>query len=447
MNVKVVIRTNGGTLNVGSSTQIALGQIYHYGLAAKVNAYVESQCLHFYSVVGATELNAGKGVAESGSYVGVVKASSETQLKENGGVFVIPTNAQASNIDATVASSIGYTISGDTITQNPSKQSYYVVSSAADLHTFVASWNGGYYPGAANVKFSQKIDINGDDWTPLGTWQYPFYGKIDGLGSSINGLSMTEDSSGWVTSTGTSSHYTGEVAGFIAIAGTGDVEISNLTFKDATIESTTGANCGIVIGYVPAHKNYAQDGKGGAYWSETAVAGKKLVLDHFGHENITFNNVKVSGSITAKQHIGGFIGKCYSVGTTTFNNCVNEANVKALTAGGAAGFIGYTALSDGDVGNLVYSISAVLNNCSNKGEITQAGSGQAGGFIANFSITKASSGNVNITFTGENSSTGAVKSGSTTATANIGSSTIPGVYVGQATHYSGSSHVHIVGLN
>ena len=80
--------------------------------------------------------------------------------------------------------------------------------------------------------------------------------------------------------------------------------------------------------------------------------------------NLTLEDITVSGSISAKQHIGGLVGKAYNEGSVTVTNCINNANITANDSetGSCAGIIGY----------MYYQKSATIDHCINNGNITAA---------------------------------------------------------------------------
>lgn len=115
-----IFRLNGGKLVVNNTTDDA-DQLF-YGYADSVEVTTGSHCFTAHGTIGTMDLKQGKAVADEGGYVGLVKAAAGTVAEEdNGGVFVIPSNAVASEISSTVASNIGYTISGTTITPSAEK--------------------------------------------------------------------------------------------------------------------------------------------------------------------------------------------------------------------------------------------------------------------------------------------------------------------------------------
>ena len=127
----VIVRTHGGTLLVGSSSDIAAGQIYHYGTLDTAVVYTEMTCFHTHGTIKRMELMAGKAIAEENGIIYLMKAESATAaFEENGGIVIVPAGTATTDIKATENSTlaesltqIGYSISGEAIVMNESKNS------------------------------------------------------------------------------------------------------------------------------------------------------------------------------------------------------------------------------------------------------------------------------------------------------------------------------------
>lgn len=265
--------------------------------------------------------------AENSTAVAIANAKSGETVIDNGATVKPASEMSAEELLQATASGAAKT--------------FAEINSKEKLLAFRDAWNAGKL-ATGTFKLTANIDISGEDWLPIGTWEYPFNGTFDGNGKTIIGLTKIRLASEDVYSEGSSTKYNGVVFGFIAIAGGGDVEVKNLTLSNVNISLSSAANSGALIGYIPAHKDFTANSKGGEYWSETETSGKKVLPVNYGKDDVTLTNVSVSGSISAKQHIGGLIGKAYNTGDISVTDCsfIGDVTISATT-GGAAGIIGW----------------------------------------------------------------------------------------------------------
>ena len=165
-----------------------------------------------------------------------------------------------------------------------------------------------------------------------------------------------------------------DVFGLFGIVGGDDVEVKNLTLSNVNVNLPTGVQIGAVIGYAPNHDDFTSSKKGGAYWATSETAGKKVLPSNYGIDDVILNKVTVSGSISAKQHVGGLVGKAYNTGELEVTNCTNNAIISANDS--CAGIGGYVNGQS----------SVTFDGCANNGNIS-ANSAFAG--IVNSSNTFA----------------------------------------------------------
>lgn len=304
-------------------------------------------------------VNAGKIIAADDSYIGLVQVAAGVTLQESAqGVFIIPENADATKIDVAAAASVGYTIEGTTITPSAEKaeKSYYVINTADSLSEFVTKWNNGdeAIHSIKSVKFAADVeyDYTTTPWTPLGTWEFPFNGTIDGNGCSIKGMGIIENVAGQGTS-GSTTGISGEAYGFIGIAGDGDVTVKNINFKDLSINHADGNMVGAVIGFAASNSKFLAS-SASSKWAGNAVVGT---------HDVTISNVSVSGSITAKQDAAGIAGKLYNSGKQTISNCTVEAVITSTDTGNSARAAGVVAMASN-------SQNLLIENCVNKQSVT-----------------------------------------------------------------------------
>ena len=329
----VVIRTNGGKLIVNDTN--AKSEQVHYGTLLSAEITTGNSCFYTYGKIASFDLKAGKAVVENGAYVGLTAAATGTTVEEKGGLFYV---ADETNIDANVLATL-----------NNGADRSYKIGSKAELIAFREAWNVGAIVGG-EFELTADVDVSGENWAPIGNWEFPFNGTFNGNGHTISGLTAvgTLESNGVYNIGGTIGF--GECFGFIGIVGEGNTEVKDLTFTGVNINLVNGKNVGAVIGYAPAiNKGYNGD-----------------TIDSVG--TLTLSGVTVSGSVNANAHVGGLVGDSRTTGDVTFENCVNNANITATPTGYTGGIIGYANVCD----------TLTFDNCINNGDITLAGSGANG---------------------------------------------------------------------
>ena len=196
---------------------------------------------------------------------------------------------------------------------------YYLIGTAQDLKDFASLVNAGNT--TINGKLIAPIDLAGSElnqWTPIGTYPYPYNGTFDGQGFTISNLYY---------------HQSVGCAGLFSRAG-GSARIKNVRVVvdiDNTGNGATAAGGGTEAG---------------------GILG-------MGSEGTVIINCSVSGSVLSHSNVGGLVG----AGSVMIINCCNEATVKFYSAVGQTG---------GGIHG--YGGSPTLINCYNVGKIINTGS-------------------------------------------------------------------------
>ena len=110
--------------------------------------------------------------------------------------------------------------------------SWYQIEDAADLAWFAKEINDGTTGAAgsdANAQLTSDIDLNGQNWTAIGTDVNPFKGKFDGKGHSISNLSIDASS------------------GYQGLFGDSYGTVSNVDIKSGKV-TNTASNTGSLMG-------------------------------------------------------------------------------------------------------------------------------------------------------------------------------------------------------
>ena len=231
-------------------------------------------------------------------------------------------------------------------------QGYTIITTADELQAMQDNLSGKYI-------LMNNIDLEGYDWTPVGTAANPFLGEFNGNGYVISNLKIIkpeENDLGVFGYTGTSS-------------------ISNLGLEN--IEINGKDHCGSLVGHGGGtvkncySTNAVISGRhiiGGLIgwdftnsisfcYSNSDVSGNGYVGALLGESYNSVDNCFAVGSVTSPWLAGGLIGKCYS----KISNSYAAAKVSCNNDGG-----GLVGSAGQDLGNCYWDIdesSQVTSAC------------------------------------------------------------------------------------
>ena len=231
-------------------------------------------------------------------------------------------------------------------------QGYTIITTADELQAMQDNLSGKYI-------LMNNIDLEGYDWTPVGTAANPFLGEFNGNGYVISNLKIIkpdENNLGVFGYTGTSS-------------------ISNLGLEN--IEINGKDHCGSLVGHGGGtvkncySTNAVISGRhiiGGLIgwdftnsisfcYSNSDVSGNGYVGALLGESYNSVDNCFAVGSVTSPWLAGGLIGKCYS----KISNSYAAAKVSCNNDGG-----GLVGSAGQDLGNCYWDIdesSQVTSAC------------------------------------------------------------------------------------
>ena len=179
-----------------------------------------------------------------------------------------------------------------------------------DLKNFAATVNAGETYSGKTVKLMANLDLNNEEWTPIGTAENNFTGTFEGTNKVISNLKITGSEyvglfgyiDGYVKNLSvkhaviSGNHWVGTIVGY----GLGG-EISGCSVSDATItvepngvsgNYDNGDKAGGIVGY-------------GGYGDGSSIGHLKVT-------DCTVSNVK----ITAYRDVGGIVGAAWVDGVT-----------------------------------------------------------------------------------------------------------------------------------
>ncbi|MCD7773186.1 MAG: carboxypeptidase regulatory-like domain-containing protein [Ruminococcus sp.] len=267
-------------------------------------------------------------------------------------------------------------LSEDTSWYNSTDTSF-TITTATQLAGLASLVNNGNNFSDKTIKLGNNIDLNSEDWTPIGTYSSPFSGTFDGQGYMVNNLSV----SGYnyaglfgyangsaviknvmVKGSVSGTNYVGGIVGYI----TSEVTVESCT-NIATVSSSSGtARAGGVVG-----SNSSGTVSNCINASTIAVDTNSgytggLMGQNYGTVINCYNTGNVSNSSNNAFYTGGVVGQ----NNATISNCYNTGDV----SGGAG--------TGGIVGR---NLSGTVSNCYNTGAISSGnysyGVTQVGGAV------------------------------------------------------------------
>lgn len=289
---------------------------------------------------------------------------------------------------------------GQTMTEPTIQGSTVYITSAEEL-----AWVAGQTADGSKtfkgmtLKLLYDIELNDQEWTPIGTDEMPFMGSVDGNGHAVTGLKVTKD---------------GDYAGlFGAINSMAQKTVVNLTVKGSIKGSFTYAGG---IAALASGTDFTgctslveiQNGKEEA--NSGGIAGK-VVRSTF----VSCENEADISSTPADTYVGGIVARSDS----EIRDCSNKGNI---TGGGyIGGLVGYLSASGADK-------TIAVENCANTGTITVEEGEYVGGIIG-YASGSAKSILMNITgvynrgnivVSSGSAKVGGILGGTLTSTASIG---------------------------
>lgn len=309
-----------------------------------------------------------------------------------------------------------------------SKDSPYQISNAEKLTALQTQVNdeGFNYKGKyfALTPENKTIALTGK-WTPIGNGNTSFGGSIEGNGTTITGLQVSEE---WyaglfrllgvdgtstyirnLTISGDVTAEKGHAGGLTAIVGNGTITLENIT-TEVTVTSHGDANYALPFGSAGGLIGYNVANNGAAYnvvkvinctnkgnisgATAGGIAGANN--DPNAASQYTLEDCTNKGSVTGLLYAGGILGGSTN---STATRCENSGTVKATGTTGTRGYAGgicatnlrwaKRCVNTGEVcgqyaGGIAYGLSSTYGGeakyCLNKGNIT--GTRIAAGIVA-----------------------------------------------------------------
>ena len=231
-------------------------------------------------------------------------------------------------------------------------QGYTIITTADELQAMQDNLSGKYI-------LMNNIDLEGYDWTPVGTTANPFLGEFNGNGYVISNLKIIkpdENDLGVFGYTGTSS---------ISNLGLENIEINGKDYCGSLVGHGGGTvkNCystnAVISGrhIIGGLIGWDFTNSISFCYSNSDVSGNGYVGALLGESYNRVDNCFAVGSVTSPWLAGGLIGKCYS----KISNSYAAAKVSCNNDGG-----GLVGSAGQDLGNCYWDIdesSQVTSAC------------------------------------------------------------------------------------
>ncbi|MBS5398378.1 MAG: leucine-rich repeat protein [Lachnospiraceae bacterium] len=221
----------------------------------------------------------------------------------------------------------------------------YIVSNAAQLAWIGEQTRAGNDFAGKNVVLTADIDLDSQEWTPIGDNNNPFRGNFDGRNHTISNLKVT------------GLDYAGLFGAISSKVATQTVKISNVKIKNVQI---SGANyAGALVAYVRVYEG----------------AG------------IQIDSCTVSGEVKGKEEIGGLLGFVYGGDDNSKIeiNCINSnVNISVNSSGSAGGIVGRIRCED--LNENTYDGMIYIKDCKYNGSVLGTNGGWIGGIAGRAKI-------------------------------------------------------------
>ena len=228
------------------------------------------------------------------------------------------------------------------------KDGVYQIGTADELVWFAKQVNGG--STAISGVLTAEIDLNGFDWTPIGSSAKKFSGSFDGAGYAIKNLTID-----YQTAKSSERLYLG-LFGYAEGTKDNRAAIKNLTVQGSVNAGSefsvySGNVAGVVacgsyvdVSGVISRVNVTVDAKVGSACGVGGLAGVLI--------NSTATNCGSEGNVSGVKNLGGL---CYEFYAGTMTGCYNTGAVSGsgTCVGGIMGYAKQAAIKD------VYNTGAV----------------------------------------------------------------------------------------
>ena len=259
--------------------------------------------------------------------------------------IAVPVSARAeTNVwDGTIAS--GFAVG--TGTENDP----YQINTAAELAYFAKSVNDGKWYDGEYIILKNNINLNNQEWTPIGNHSNSFRGNFDGRNHTVTGMRISNSSADYVGLFGECTRYNINSA------------IKNITVENSVI--TGKVHVGAIIGYAGEINIENCQSVGNTVNGNKKVGG--ISGSVVGSVSYAAKIVQCynSSTVTGEYFVGGIVGagnRCIA------ENCLNTGEIKGNYYGSAGG----------GIFGILSTNTSQITACINWGKISEVRSGYGG---------------------------------------------------------------------
>ena len=266
-------------------------------------------------------------------------------------------------------------------TETVEDSSTYYIANAEDLKAFRDKVNSDNTFAGKTIRLTANIDLNNEEWTPIGTSTYPFKGVFDGRANTISNYQIKaqdNDGSGLfgVIEGSENSNFT-QLSD--VVSGNGSLSTKNITEDKYTCVVKNLTVSGVTVDANGEHK----------YVSPVIGAASNAYIDAVHVENTKMTVYKYGAGTVAKLARGVVTG-CTTADTCTFTGGASGGHIAGMVASVDTGlpFVVMNCTNNAAIeakygrngGIVALSSSAVAAiNCVNNGSITVEGAHNAAG--------------------------------------------------------------------
>ena len=266
--------------------------------------------------------------------------------------IAVPVSARAEG--ETVDTWDGTTIAGGFAAGDGTQDNPFQIETAAQLAYFAKTVNEGNWYDRKYIILKNNINLNNQEWTPIGNNGNSFRGNFDGRNHTVTGMRISKPSEDYVGLFGKCTKHNVNSA------------IKNITVKDSVICGKS--HVGAIVGYAEGINIENCRSIANKINGERRVGG---ICGYFsgnpgGKVSQCYNGSEVSG----KRSAGGIAGmgdRC------TAENCLNTGEIKVTTTQNESAGGGIFGSFDDTIA------SASITACVNLGKVS--GGGSFGGIV------------------------------------------------------------------
>lgn len=244
----------------------------------------------------------------------------------------------------------------------------YKIQNVDDLKKLAENVNNGEAYANTYFKLTADIDLEKEEWTPIGKSGLPFQGTFDGYGYQITNLKISNGGQyaglfGYTKGAVIKNcNVTGEINGYNHTGGIVGSANVNTKIRNCSFQGNVEGN-GEKRGGIVGHTSIGCD-VSGCFVTGT-VTGEKFVGGIAGWGAGTIKNCYALANVTATGvSAGGIAG--YYCSNFTIENCYYSGNVSAKWAGGIAGYVSESISGSTEIKNCVSLAESVTGSNANR---------------------------------------------------------------------------------